>query len=120
MTKVMIIILSADLRYVYVDIVSHQDVIGSITMQVRERPDIRDDSQPEIVPYGRFDPFRAWRQTVYNDPTAARRTISPLMSSMQCFLSGEREIEGRDILDTDPLENTLFHDYNHPEPELVV
>ena len=100
----------------YVDIVSHLDVIGSlyiIIMQVRERPDIRDDSQPEIVPYGRFDPLRAWRQTVYNDPAAARRTISPLMSSMQCFLSGEREIEGRDILDTRPSENELFHDYNH-------
>lgn len=82
-------------------------------MQVRERPDIRDESQPEIIPYGRFDPLRAWRQTVYNNPTSARQTISPLMASMQCFLDGEREIEGRDILDTDPLENSLFHDYNH-------
>jgi hypothetical protein len=82
-------------------------------LQVRERPGIRDDSQPEIIPYGRFDPLNAWRQTVYNNPTSARQTISPLMASMQCFLGGTMEIEGRDILDTDPTENPLFHDYNH-------
>ena len=32
---------------------------------------------------------------------------------MQCFLGDSMEIEGRDILDTDPDENSLFHDYNH-------
>ena len=34
------------------------------------------------------------------------------MSSMRCFVDSG-EIEGRDILDTRPLENPLFHDYNH-------
>ena len=82
-------------------------------LQVRERADIRDNSQPEVIPYGRFDPFNAWRQTVYSGAATARCTISPLMASMQCFLDNNLEIEGRDILDTDPTENSLFHDYNH-------
>lgn len=49
---------------------------------------------------------------MYSDVATARRTISPLMASMQCFLDN-LEIEGRDILDMDPTENPLFHDYNH-------
>ena len=82
-------------------------------MQVRESEGIRDDSQPEVIPYGRFDPLNAWMRTVFGGGRPPRQTISPLMSSMQCFLDGSMEIEGRDILDTDPMENSLFHDYNH-------
>ena len=81
-------------------------------VQVRERPDIRDNTLPEIIPYGRFDPINAWRKTVYSGARAARQTVSPLMASMQCFVD-DSGIEGRDILDTDPMENPLFHDYNH-------
>ena len=81
-------------------------------VQIRERPDIRDNTQPEVIPYGRFDPINAWRRTVYSGARAARQTVSPLMASMQCFVD-DSGIEGRDILDTDPTENPLFHDYNH-------
>ena len=51
-------------------------------------------------------------RTVFSGTTSARQTVSPLMTSMRCFLDN-LEIEGRDILDTDPTENPLFHDYNH-------
>ena len=87
-------------------------IIHTPSLQVREREDIRDDSQPEVIPYGRFDPFNAWRQTVYSGASAPRDTVSPLMTSMQCFVN-DLEIEGRDILDTNPSENPLFYDYNH-------
>ena len=79
---------------------------------MRERADIRNDSLPEIIPYGRFDPFNAWSRTVFNGRSRAQDTVSPLMTSMKCFV-GNSEIEGRDILDTSSTENPLFHDYNH-------
>lgn len=79
---------------------------------MREREDIRNDSLPEVIPYGRFDPFNAWNRTVFNGRSRAQDTVSPLMSSMKCFV-GSSEIEGRDILDTNSLDNPLFHDYNH-------
>ena len=73
-----------------------------------------------MVPYGSFDPSRAWNETILSDRDPAR-VISPLMTSMKCF---ERvpdffpnglnsSIEGRDILDMDPTKNRLFHSYNH-------
>ena len=81
-------------------------------VQIRERPDIRNNTQPEVIPYGRFDPINAWRRTVYSGARVVRQTVSPLMTSMQCFVD-DSGIEGRDILDTDPTENPLFHDYYH-------
>ena len=91
-----------------------------LTMQVRRN--FMDASIREVVPYGSFDPSRAWNETVLSkeDPAPAR-VISPLMSSMQCFEnvstyfpSGlNSSVEGRDILDVDPVKNPLFYDYNH-------
>ena len=74
----------------------------------------------EVVPYGSFDPSRAWNETVLREQDPAN-VISPLMSSMQCFdnvleyfPSGlSSSVEGRDILDVDPVKNPLFYDYNH-------
>ena len=64
-----------------------------------------------------FDP---WIETFLNGRHPARVT-SPLMSSMQCFEnisdyfpSGlSSSVEGRDILDVDPVKNPLFYNYNH-------
>jgi hypothetical protein len=79
-----------------------------------------DNKIPEVTPYGSFDPSKAWNATIQQgrDPT---RVITPLMTSMKCFervteffpdgLSSS--IEGRDILDSDPAKNPLFHSYNH-------
>ena len=71
-----------------------------------------DMDEEEVIPYGRFDPFNAWELTVNSSESTARETVSPLMSSTKCFVNNS-EIEGRDILDTDPTLNPLFHDYNH-------
>ena len=77
-----------------------------------------DMDEEEVIPYGRFDPFNAWELTVNSSESSesreatVRETVSPLMSSMKCFV-GNSEIEGRDILDTDLILNPLFHDYNH-------
>ena len=69
---------------------------------------------------GSFAASRAWNGTVLRGQDPAK-VISPLMSSMQCFgnileyfpsrLS--LSVEGRDILDVDPVKNPLFYDYNH-------
>ena len=79
-----------------------------------------DTSIAEVIPYGSFDPSKAWSETVLKgrDPT---RVISPLMTSIQCFENVSEyfpsglnsSIEGRDILDTNPTNNPLFYDYNH-------
>ena len=73
-----------------------------------------------MIPYGSFDPSRAWNVTIQSggDPT---RVVSPLMTSMKCFENVTEyfpnglssSIEGRDILDPDPTKNPLFHSYNH-------
>ena len=88
------------------------------THQVRE--EFTDDKVAEVVPYGSFDPSRVWNETILNGRDPAR-VISPLMTSMKCFESVPEffpnglnsSIEGRDILDTDPTKNGLFHSYNH-------
>ena len=89
-----------------------------LVTQVRDA--FMDTSITEVIPYGSFDPQRAWNETVVKGKDPAR-VISPLMSSMECF-EGVQEyfptglnssIEGRDILDVDPIKNPLFHDYNH-------
>ena len=87
-------------------------------MQVRE--EFRDLAIPEVIPYGSFDPSRAWNEKILNggDPT---HVISPLMTSIKCFESVHEffpsglnfSVEGRDILDTDPNKNPLFYSYNH-------
>ena len=69
---------------------------------------------------GSFSATMAWSGTVLRrqDPV---RVISPLMSSIQCFddiiehsPSGvSLSVEGRDILDVDPVKNPLFYDHNH-------
>ena len=67
-----------------------------------------------------FSASMAWDETVLQGQDPAK-VISPLMSSMQCFdnvleyfPSGlSSSIEGRDILDIDPVKNPLFYDYNH-------
>lgn len=82
-----------------------------IPLQVRQLDGIRDDSIPAVIPYGQFDPSIAWTNTVYSGVRSPAETVSPLMTSLQCF--NIRETEGRDILDTDSLENPLFYDYNH-------
>ena len=86
--------------------------------QVRE--EFRDDIFPAIIPYGSFDPAKVWNETIQQgrDPI---RVITPLMTSMKCFESITEyfpnglssSIEGRDILDSDPAKNPLFHSYNH-------
>ena len=89
--------------------------------QVRE--EFYDETVSEVIPYGSFEPSRAWSETVLNrrEPAEAALVVSPLMTSMKCF-ENVREffpsglnysIEGRDILDTDPTKNSLFYSYNH-------
>lgn len=80
-------------------------------LQVRQLDGIRDDSVPEVVPYGQFDPSVAWTNTVYSGARSPAETVSPLMTSLQCL--NINKTEGRDILDTDSLENPLFYGYNH-------
>ena len=88
-------------------------------LQVREK--FNDDTIPEVIPYGSFDTFRAWNETVLNGRSDLANVISPHMTSMQClrgvdkFFPGSMNfsIEGRDILDTDPTKNPLFYSYNH-------
>ena len=62
----------------------------------------------------------AWNETILKgrDPN---RVVSPLMSSLQCYEDIQNYfpgglsslIEGRDILDVDPMRNPLFYSYNH-------
>ena len=93
-------------------------LLGMYYMQIRE--EFMDTSIAEVLPYGSFDPSRAWNETVLKgrDPAIV---ISPLMSSMECFESVPEyfpsglnsSVEGRDILDTNPTKNPLFYNYNH-------
>ena len=92
--------------------------LNACSLQVREK--FEDAAVNEVVPYGSFDPSRAWNETVLGEQDPAK-IISPLMSSMECFEnisdyfpSGlNSSVEGRDILDVDPMKNPLFYDYNH-------
>ena len=76
--------------------------------------------QQFVLQNGSFAASIAWNGTVLRGQDPAR-VISPLMSSMQCFNnvleyfpSGlSSSVEGRDILDVDPVKNPLFYDYNH-------
>ena len=76
-----------------------------------------DTSVAEVLQSGSFDPSKAWNETILkgSDPN---RVVSPLMScyeDMQNYFPGglSSSIEGRDILDVDPMRNPLFYSYNH-------
>ena len=75
---------------------------------------------PYIIPYGQFDPVRVWNETIQDGRDPAQ-TVSPLMTSLQCFESKtsffpnglNSSVEGRDILDSSPANNPIYYDYNH-------
>ena len=66
-----------------------------------------------------FDLQEAWQSTIKHRELPLSQVVSPLMTSMSClrdeeaYFSGGFKIEGRDILDRNPLLNPLFYDYNH-------
>ena len=78
-----------------------------------------DSSICEVIPYGSFDPSRAWNETIFKEDRDPATVISPLMSSIKCYASEyfpkglNSSIEGKDFLDIDPVKNPLFYDYNH-------
>lgn len=77
-----------------------------------------------LNPFGNFDTEKAWRETVGtagNKTEAARSTVSPIMSSLECFQgnpdffpeqTAEFAVRGRDILDCDCEFNPVFCNYN--------
>ena len=79
-------------------------------------------------PFGNFDTERAWKESVLdateeNRVSSALNTVSPSMSSMQCFQNntgffrqasaGQFAVNGTDILNPDCSVNPAFCNYSH-------
>ena len=87
---------------------------------IQVRMEFMDTSVAELLQSGSYDPFKAWNETILKG-RYPNRVVSPLMSSLQCYEYIQNyfpgglsfSIEGRDILDVDPMRNPLFYSYNH-------